>query len=107
MAILPGDSPEGKTLPFEPLDQYLQRKRKLAEIEALGEVPYPHRFDQTVTPGEIVSRYASRDTAALEAVCRANLASFKIPRRFEIVEKLPRNALGKVQKHLLKKATAE
>ena len=29
------------------------------------------------------------------------LASFKIPRRFESIEKLPRNALGKVQKHLL------
>ena len=26
-------------MPFEPLDQYLQRKKKLAEIEALGEAP--------------------------------------------------------------------
>ena len=43
--------------------------------------------------------------AALEATCRNSLASFKIPRRFELVEKLPRNALGKVQKHLLKKVT--
>jgi malonyl-CoA/methylmalonyl-CoA synthetase len=33
--------------------------------------------------------------------CREKLASFKIPRRFETIEKLPRNALGKVQKHLL------
>ena len=33
--------------------------------------------------------------------CRANLASFKVPRRFEYLEALPRNALGKVQKHLL------
>jgi len=41
------------------------------------------------------------DTAALEARCREKLASFKCPRRFIIVEKLPRNALGKVQKHLL------
>jgi malonyl-CoA/methylmalonyl-CoA synthetase len=29
------------------------------------------------------------------------LASFKIPRGFVLVEKLPRTALGKVQKHLL------
>ena len=41
------------------------------------------------------------DTAALEARCREKLASFKVPRRFQILEKLPRNALGKVQKHLL------
>ena len=40
--------------------------------------------------------------ASLEARCREKLASFKIPRRFEAVEKLPRNALGKVQKHLLR-----
>ena len=37
----------------------------------------------------------------LEAACRAGLASFKVPRHFELVERLPRNALGKVQKHLL------
>ena len=42
------------------------------------------------------------DAADLERRCRANLASFKTPRSFHVVEKLPRNALGKVQKHLLK-----
>ncbi|HMD50473.1 MAG TPA: AMP-binding protein [Bryobacteraceae bacterium] len=41
------------------------------------------------------------ETAQLEACCREKLASFKIPRSFVKVEKLPRNALGKVQKHLL------
>jgi acyl-CoA synthetase (AMP-forming)/AMP-acid ligase II len=37
----------------------------------------------------------------LEACCRARLASFKVPRRFIPVDKLPRTALGKIQKHLL------
>jgi malonyl-CoA/methylmalonyl-CoA synthetase len=41
------------------------------------------------------------DTAELENVCRRSLASFKVPRAFVRVESLPRNALGKVQKHLL------
>ncbi len=54
-------------MPFEPLDQYLQRKKKLAEIEALGENPYPHRFEQSDSPVEIVAKYGDRDTAALEA----------------------------------------
>jgi malonyl-CoA/methylmalonyl-CoA synthetase len=42
------------------------------------------------------------DDAALERVCREQLASFKVPRRFVKVESIPRTALGKVQKHLLK-----
>jgi malonyl-CoA/methylmalonyl-CoA synthetase len=42
------------------------------------------------------------DAARLEAVCRAELASFKVPRRFVLVESIPRTALGKVQKHLLR-----
>jgi malonyl-CoA/methylmalonyl-CoA synthetase len=41
------------------------------------------------------------DPAALEQACRASLASFKVPRAFIAVEKLPRTALGKIQKHLL------
>ncbi|HEX7154511.1 MAG TPA: AMP-binding protein [Thermoanaerobaculia bacterium] len=42
------------------------------------------------------------DAAELERVCREQLASFKVPRRFVRVDSLPRTALGKVQKHLLK-----
>jgi malonyl-CoA/methylmalonyl-CoA synthetase len=41
------------------------------------------------------------DRGSLEAVCREHLASFKIPRDFVRVDKLPRTALGKIQKHLL------
>jgi malonyl-CoA/methylmalonyl-CoA synthetase len=37
----------------------------------------------------------------LEAAVRAELASFKVPRRWVRVPTLPRTALGKVQKHLL------
>ncbi len=37
----------------------------------------------------------------LLATCRAQLATFKVPRAVVTVEALPRTALGKVQKHLL------
>ena len=42
------------------------------------------------------------DSDALHHACHEGLASFKVPRRFMRVEALPRNALGKVQKHRLK-----
>jgi malonyl-CoA/methylmalonyl-CoA synthetase len=41
------------------------------------------------------------DLSELEHLCRAQLASFKVPRAFLRVDALPRTALGKVQKHLL------
>ena len=41
------------------------------------------------------------DADAARAACARTLASFKVPRAFVRVEALPRNALGKVQKHLL------
>lgn len=56
-----------------------------------GEVPAAY----LVCAGEI-------DRDALVAFCRGQLASYKIPKSFTIVESLPRNAMGKLQKHLLK-----
>ncbi len=47
------------------------------------------------------------DASRLEALCRGKLASFKVPRAFVRVDALPRNAMGKVQKHLLPKAGVE
>ena len=43
------------------------------------------------------------DEESLRACCREHLASFKAPRKIIRVEALPRNALGKVQRHLLQK----
>jgi acyl-coenzyme A synthetase/AMP-(fatty) acid ligase len=52
--------------------------------------------------GEVpVACVVLREPADLAARCREHLASFKVPREFRAIEKLPRNAMGKVQKHLL------
>ena len=55
--------------------------------------------------GEVAVAYvvadAALDPAQLEAACREQLASFKVPRGFVRVDALPRTALGKVQRHLL------
>ncbi|MCR9278707.1 MAG: AMP-binding protein [Pseudomonadaceae bacterium] len=36
------------------------------------------------------------------AACRATLANFKVPKRVEVLATLPRNAMGKVQKNVLR-----
>jgi malonyl-CoA/methylmalonyl-CoA synthetase len=44
---------------------------------------------------------APLDPAGVHALLRGQLAAFKIPRDLRFVDALPRNALGKLQKHLL------
>jgi lysyl-tRNA synthetase class 2 len=54
-------------LPFEPLDQYLQRQKKLEKIIELGCAPYPHRFDWTLTPAAVVAQYGGSSKEQLES----------------------------------------
>jgi acyl-CoA synthetase (AMP-forming)/AMP-acid ligase II len=55
--------------------------------ERLGEVPWAF-----VVPRE----GATIDADALEALCREHLAPYKVPARFDTVDALPRNEVGKV-----------
>jgi fatty-acyl-CoA synthase len=50
----------------------------------------------------VVAPGATLDVPTLEQHCRSRLAKFKVPKRFEIVDTLPRTPSGKVQKHLLR-----
>ena len=43
---------------------------------------------------------------ALVGWCRERMANFKVPRRVEIVDDLPRNASGKVLKYALRERVA-
>lgn len=54
-------------MPFEPVDQYLQRQKKLEQIAALGYDPYPHKFSWTKTPAKILVTYGDRSGAELDS----------------------------------------
>jgi lysyl-tRNA synthetase class 2 len=54
-------------LDFEPRDQFLQRQKKLTEIEALGYPTHPHRFDWTHTPRQASEEFAARTAEELAA----------------------------------------
>ncbi len=79
------------------IEEFLLEQPGVAEAAVVG---VADRVRGEVPVAYVVSKGAV-DTAALDAACRAKLASFKAPRAFVAVDKLPRTALGKVQKHLL------
>ena len=79
------------------IEEFLEEQEEVAEAAVVGvadrvrgEVPVAY----VVLTCEI-------DRVSLEQRCREKLASFKVPREFIAVDKLPRNAMGKIQKHLL------
>jgi len=53
-------------------------------------------------PIAFIETEAAVDVAALDAWLRERLASFKVPKEIRIVEQLPRNAMGKLDKPTLK-----
>ena len=79
------------------IEEFLQEQEEIAEAAIVGAAD-PRRGE---VPVAYVVRRAPVEAAELEERCRARLASFKVPRAFHFVEKLPRNAMGKVQKKLL------
>jgi malonyl-CoA/methylmalonyl-CoA synthetase len=83
------------------IEEFLLEQEEVAEAAVVAE---PDQVRGEVPVAYLVMK-GPLDPSSLETRCREKLASFKIPRRFEAVEKLPRNALGKVQKHLLCRAS--
>ncbi len=79
------------------IEEFLEEQEEIAEA-AVAAVPDRVRGEVPVAYIVVVRAI---DPAELETRCREKLASFKVPRQFIVVDKLPRNALGKVQKHLL------
>ncbi len=80
------------------IEEFLLEQEGVAEVAVVG---VTHALRGEVPVAYIVASKADINTVALEENCRKHLASFKIPKAFLLVEKLPRTALGKVQKHLL------
>jgi acyl-CoA synthetase (AMP-forming)/AMP-acid ligase II len=81
------------------VEEVLASHPGVAEVAVLG-LPDPDFGEQVVAV--VVPRSPAPEPQALVDWCKDRLASFKKPRRVVFVDALPRNALGKVQKHLLR-----
>lgn len=83
------------------IEEFLQLQPEIAEAAVVGAADpvwgeVPVAYVVTAQPF---------DPAEIQARCKASLASFKMPRTIHVVEKLPRNAMGKVAKKELLRRT--
>ena len=64
-------------------------------------VPHPD-FGEAVVGVLVPAPGQTPDTDAIAAAIAGSLARFKQPKRLLLVDELPRNTMGKVQKNLLR-----
>ena len=82
------------------IEEFLNEQPEVGEAAVVGE---PDAVKGEAPVAYIVpSEAGPLDGDELCSRCREHLASFKVPRRIVTVEQIPRNALGKIQRHLLK-----
>jgi acyl-CoA synthetase (AMP-forming)/AMP-acid ligase II len=79
----------------------------LAGVQQCAVVGVPDRVMGELAVAYVVPRTAGAvDAAALERHCREMLSSYKVPRRFVLVDSLPMTPTGKVQKNELRRLAA-
>lgn len=87
------------------VEEVIEQHPKVAEVAVLNlpDADFGEQVVAVVVPNILLSEMERSDLAqALVEWCKERLASYKKPRRIVFADKLPRNALGKIQKHLLK-----
>ena len=82
------------------VESYINSMDGVAESALVG-VPHPD-FGEVGVAVVTARPGATPDAQAIIAALKARLANFKVPKRCFVVDGLPRNTMGKVQKNLLR-----
>lgn len=82
------------------IEGYLNEMAGVGESAVVG-VPHPD-FGEAVIAVVVRRPGAAPEEAALVAALKGRIANYKVPKRVFVVDELPRNQMGKVQKNLLR-----
>lgn len=87
------------------IELFLDAIPGVKESAVIG-APHPD-FGESVVAVIVPDAGARLDAGEIDTLVRKDLAGFKRPRRIEIIEALPRNSMGKVQKNILRDQFAD
>ncbi|SMX44514.1 malonate--CoA ligase [Maliponia aquimaris] len=87
------------------IELFLDDLPGVLESAVIG-APHPD-FGESVIAVLVPQKGATLDLPAIEAAVKADLAGFKRPGRYVVLDELPRNTMGKVQKNALREAYAD
>jgi len=82
------------------IELLLDTMEGIAESAVIG-LPHPD-FGEAVAAVVVRQSTATLEESAIISTLKLQLANFKVPKRVFVVDELPRNAMGKVQKNLLR-----
>lgn len=84
------------------IEEQIDAMEGVMESAVIG-LPHPD-FGEAVTAVVVLRKDAAITGEAIIQSLRQNLAAFKLPKTVHFVDELPRNAMGKVQKKLLRES---
>jgi malonyl-CoA/methylmalonyl-CoA synthetase len=84
------------------VESWINEMAGVAESAVIG-VPHPD-FGEAVVAVVVPKADANVDGDAVIAALKSRIANFKVPKRVFVVDELPRNTMGKVQKNVLRDA---
>jgi malonyl-CoA/methylmalonyl-CoA synthetase len=87
------------------IESYIDEMPGVVESAVIG---LPHvDFGEAVAAVVVVQGPAAPDGAQIAARLKGQIANYKVPKRVWVVAELPRNAMGKVQKNVLRERYAQ
>jgi malonyl-CoA/methylmalonyl-CoA synthetase len=86
------------------IESFIDDMNGVDESAVIG-VPHPD-FGEAVVAVVVSKPGAKLNSDAMIADLKSKIANFKVPKKIIIVSELPRNAMGKVQKNILRQTYA-